>query len=65
MDRPVQIYKWRGTKKEPYLSGTFHRWGENFEEFEHGAVGFTVAIVELPNGEIITSAAEFIRFCDR
>ena len=32
--------------------GLFHQWGVNYEEFENGAVNYTIAIVELSDGTI-------------
>lgn len=44
--------------------GYFHRWGSNFEEFENGAGNYSVAIVELPDGRIVTPVADDITFLD-
>ena len=42
--------------------GYFHQWGCNYEEFETGAGNYSVAIVELPNGEIVMPMADDIQF---
>ena len=45
--------------------GYFHQWGQNFEEI-YGDVGqYTTAIVELPDGRIVTPAAADIIFLDK
>lgn len=45
--------------------GYFHGWGCNYEEFETGAGNYSVAIVELPDGEIITPLPNDIEFIDK
>lgn len=45
--------------------GHFHQWGCNYEEMEVGAGNFSVAIVELPNGEVIMPIADDIQFLDK
>ena len=44
--------------------GYFHQWGVNFEEFESGPANYSVAIVELQDGSIITPVAQDIQFLD-
>ena len=45
--------------------GYFHQWGQNFEEI-YGDVGqYTTAIVELPDGRIVTPTASDIVFLDK
>ena len=40
--------------------------GKNrFEEFETGAGNYSVAIVELPNGKIVTPSPNDIEFIDK
>jgi len=34
--------------------GEFHCWGSGYEEFEAGPGNYTIAIVEMPDGAIIT-----------
>lgn len=36
--------------------GLFHCWGVNYEEFESGPGNYTVAIVEMPDGTVLTPA---------
>lgn len=45
--------------------GLFHGWGKEFEEFSEGACEYSVAIVELENGDVETYSANQIRFLDR
>ena len=45
--------KGTGCWEEGYSgSGMFHQWANAYEEFEAGPGNYTVALVELPNGEI-------------
>ena len=43
-------------------TGLFHCWGNNFSEFETGPGNFTVAVVEMPDGTVLTPPAEDIQF---
>ena len=68
--RPVNVFKRtynRELKKsEKILScvGLFHGFSVDFEEFEGGPGNFACALVELPNGEVITPPADLIQFTD-
>lgn len=53
----------RGEAKEVF--GRFHRWGENYEEFETGPGNFSVAIIELDDGRVVSCNAETVQFLDR
>lgn len=44
--------------------GYFHQWGCTFEEFESGTGNYSIAIVELPSGEIVTPFPTDIEFID-
>lgn len=45
--------------------GYFHQWGINYEEFgEFGVGNYTVAIVELPDGKVVTPTVDDICFID-
>ena len=44
--------------------GYFHTWGVNYQECESGVGIFSTAIVELPDGRIITPVADDIEFLD-
>lgn len=44
--------------------GYFHKWGINSEELDVGALNYTMGIVELPNGNVVTVMPENIRFID-
>ena len=71
--RKVEKFKMRKCKGRYYKkrqyhdfeTGYFHQWGCNYEEFEIGAGNYSVAIVELPTGEIVMPVAEDIQFLDR
>lgn len=57
--------KGRYYRKGEYIGfglGYFHQWGNDYEEFESGPGNFTVAIVELPDGKVITPLAKDIQF---
>lgn len=45
--------------------GYFHKWGCNYEEFESGPGNYSVAIVELPNGEVVMPMPDDIQFIDK
>jgi len=45
-------------------TGVFHTWGSTFEEFDNGAVQCTVAVVEMPDGSIVTPDPVNIKFLD-
>lgn len=47
-------------KKE--VLGLFHQWGTDYEEFDNGAGNYTVAVVELVDGTIVTHGVDKIKF---
>ena len=44
--------------------GYFHTWGVDSEELDVGALNYTIGIVELKNGAIVTVMPENIKFLD-
>ena len=44
--------------------GYFHKWGVDSEELDVGALNYTIGIVELPNGKVVTVMPENIMFID-
>lgn len=44
--------------------GYFHKWGVDSEELDVGALNYTIGIVELPNGKVVTVMPENITFID-
>ena len=46
----------------PFEEGLFHQWGNDYQEYEEGPGNFTVGIVELPDGRVVTPIARFIQF---
>lgn len=52
-------------KYHTFFEGYFHRWGCNYEEFETGPGNYSVAIVELPDGEVVMPVADDIWFLDK
>ncbi len=75
--RKVIVYKWqksKNTKKSESIpikisyekvkigEGRFHQFGVCYEEVEAGCGGYSTAIVEMPNGEIINILLDLIKF---
>ena len=48
-----------------FKRGYFHKWGANFDKLTECLVSFSSAIVELPDGRIITTDSENIVFLDK
>lgn len=44
--------------------GYFHKWGIDGEELDTGAVNYTIGIVELKDGRVVTVMPENIKFID-
>ena len=44
--------------------GHFHEWGVDYEEFDANAGMYTVAIVELFDGQVITVLPNLIQFVE-
>lgn len=61
----VNIYTNGMQQEQTFDLGYFHEWGCNYEEFEIGAGNYSVAIVELPDGKIITPSPNDIEFIDK
>jgi hypothetical protein len=52
-----------GKREEiPFDLGFFHGWGVASTEFDVGGVTDTIAIVEFPDGKVITTTPRSIRF---
>lgn len=47
------------------VTGRFHRWATNYQEFEEGPGNYTEALVELDDGRIVSCIADSVRFLDR
>lgn len=65
--RKVKFKKWLGNRFEDDFNqnGLFHKWGNNYEEFEVGPGNYIVAIVELDNGIIVEVLPKNIKFDDK
>lgn len=48
-----------------HVTGLFHQWGSGFEEFESGPANYTVAIIELDNGSVVTTSPDKVIFLDK
>lgn len=44
--------------------GYFHKWGVDSEELDVGALNYTIGIVELKDGRVVTVMPENIKFID-
>ena len=44
--------------------GYFHQWGVDSEELDVGALNYTIGVVELPSGKVVTVMPENIKFID-
>lgn len=70
MGRPVEIFDLtpyefgKPRKKISVGRGEFHQWGESFQEDEEGFTGYTIAIVELPDGSVSMISPDLIKFLD-
>lgn len=66
--RTVEVRRFHavaGKREElPPVTGKFHQWGVDYEEFETGPGNFSVAIVELPDGTVNTFEASYVKFLD-
>ena len=49
---------------EPKKTATFHQFGIDFEELDHGTGQFTTAVVEHKNGMVQNLPLDMIRFVD-
>lgn len=45
-----------------FVLADFHQWGNQYEEFESGPGNYSVAIVELLDGSIVTPMPDWIQF---
>lgn len=69
--RPVEYYEWERDKETKQLvkvckgEGVFHQWGVEAEELETNAANYSTAIIELPDGTVVTPLAHLIKFLDR
>jgi hypothetical protein len=52
-----------GKWSEP-TNGAFHMWGNECNEDERGFTSFTVGIVELEDGTVVTTLPSKIKFVD-
>jgi len=57
----AKVWNKKEKKMEP-VYGSFHCWGQSYEEFEAGPGNRTMAIIELENGSIVTADPEDVIF---
>lgn len=60
-----RIFEDGSYKDRSFQVGYFHGWGMRYDEFEAGPGTYSVAIVELPDGSVVTPDPSQIRFTDR
>lgn len=58
----AKIYK---NGKWENITGLFHSWSIDFEEFDGGPGNYPVAIIELADGKVVTCMADSVVFLDR
>lgn len=63
MKRKVSVYK-DYKKNEIDCEGIFHSFGVNYAEFDNGPGNYSIAIIELSDGTIVTPPADLIKFID-
>ena len=67
-NRKVVVYEYQRDEvtkkyeKVPIGHGVFHQFGMCYEEFENGAVNYTTAVVEMPDGSIRNAPVEMVVF---
>lgn len=59
-EAPASGYAW----SDFIYEGTFHQWGNCYEEFESGPGNYTAAVIELPDGTIEMPLATNVKFTD-
>lgn len=63
--RKVSATIWdRNLKQRVAIIGEFHMWGQAYEEFHSGPGNYTMAIIELSGGRVVTAMPEDVLFVD-
>lgn len=62
MERECRGKYYAAGRFEEFERGTFLGFGVDFEEFESGPAQYTIAIVELRDGKVVTTAPDNIQF---
>lgn len=62
--RRVKVYN-NYRKETLEYEGIFHQWGSDIIDTSDNIVSFSVAIVELDNGDVRAAAADCIQFLDK
>lgn len=63
--RPCKGVYFKGKEQVSFDDAEFHGWGNDYQEFETGPGNYTIAIIELADGRIITTTPELVEFTDR
>ncbi len=63
MRKCTAVYWDTAEKKQLPVSGRFHAWGSEYEEFSEGPCGnSTIAIIEREDGQIVTALPHTVKF---
>ena len=71
--RPVAVYEWYRPDDAAYNApftkrfvgdAKFHQFGVDYEQFDSGVGNFTVAIVEMYDGSVMSVPVDLIKFAD-
>lgn len=66
--RKVEVFKQVGyvngkPEKKKIGEAVFHEWGLDYNEFSEGAVSYSIAIIEHPDGTVESIPVNMIKFC--
>ena len=48
--------------KKEIGEGGFHAWGVSYEELDTGAGNYSTAIIEMPDGSVLSQQVDLIKF---
>jgi hypothetical protein len=60
----ARFYDTESKKLVAGVPGSFHCWGGAYEEFRDGIGNYTMAVIELPGGRIVTALPEDVQFVE-
>lgn len=60
----IRFYDCKSTQWIDGVPGEFHCWGGASEELSEGVANYTIGIVELPGGRIVTALPEDVKFAE-
>ena len=63
--RKVEVFKYDSNGSKVSIGeGIFHSFGINYEELQDGVGNYSIAIVELKDGSVVTSVPELVVFLE-